>query len=78
MEKRLTGTVRFYNDLGGFGFIRPDGSDYSLFVDGSGMLGGKRGRLVEGERVAFSLMPTERGPRANHVASIQVYAAAGD
>ncbi len=78
MRTRLTGTVRFFNSLGGFGFISPDGSDYVLYVERSGMLGGKGSRLVEGERVAFNLESTDRGPRATRVASIQVYAAAGD
>jgi cold shock CspA family protein len=61
MDQRLTGTVKWFNRFGGFGFIEPDGSDYSVYVDNidAGM--------EAGERVEFSVVGTPRGPRAGHV-----------
>jgi len=63
MDQRLTGTVKWFNDNGGFGFIEPDGSDYSVYVDNLDT----DTNMVAGERVEFSVVGTPRGPRAGHV-----------
>jgi len=67
MAHRLTGTVKWYNRRGGFGFIMPDGADHSLFVDLDSILGDGSRALTEGERVEFSTRFTSRGPRADRV-----------
>lgn len=61
MDQRLTGTVKWFNDNGGFGFIEPDGSVYSVYVDNLDS------SIAAGERVEFSVVGTPRGPRAGHV-----------
>jgi len=61
MEKRETGTVKFYNKTKGFGFIEPDyGKD--IFVHKSGLLEARW--LKEGERVEYRVIPGEKGLQA--------------
>ena len=48
-----TGTVKFYNDQKGFGFIQPDSGGKDVFVHATALeRAGIRG-LVEGQKVAF-------------------------
>ena len=48
-----TGTVKFYNDQKGFGFIQPDDGGKDVFVHATALeRAGMRG-LVEGQKVAF-------------------------
>lgn len=63
----MLGTVKWFNDEKGFGFITPDDAGRDLFVHFSAvtMPGGERRRtLVEGQRVEFEQEPGEKGPRA--------------
>jgi cold shock protein len=49
-----TGTVKFYNDQKGFGFIQPDNGGKDVFVHATALeRAGLRG-LVEGQKVAFA------------------------
>ena len=64
MEKRETGTVKFYNKAKGFGFIEPDyGKD--IFVHQSGLL--EAHWLKEGDRVEYRLKQGETGLQAADV-----------
>jgi CspA family cold shock protein len=50
-----TGTVKFYNDQKGFGFIQPDDGGKDVFVHASALeAAGMRG-LVEGQKIAFDI-----------------------
>lgn len=63
------GTVKWFNDQKGFGFISAtDGKDY--FVHHSSILGTGFKTLKEGAQVQFEIENTERGPRAVQVAVI--------
>ena len=54
------GTVKFYNDQKGFGFIQPDGGGKDVFVHATALeRAGMRG-LVEGQKVSFDTQE-ERG-----------------
>src|SRR5215207_6885944 len=56
----ITGTVKFYNDQKGFGFIQPDGGSKDVFVHATGLeRAGMRG-LVEGQKVAFDTQEDRR------------------
>ncbi len=67
MEKRIIGTVKWFNEKKGFGFIeRPDGGK-DVFVHYSDIVGDGFRTLVEGEEVEFTITEGERGPKALHV-----------
>ncbi len=61
-----TGTVKFFNDQKGYGFIsREDGED--LFVHFSNIVGSGRRTLLQGQAVSFELGEGRRGPEAQNV-----------
>lgn len=69
MSEKLTGTVKWFNDTKGFGFIqREDGED--LFVHYSSIVGEGRRTLQEGQAVSFIEGAGEKGPLAQDVEGI--------
>ena len=55
-----TGTVKFYNDQKGFGFIQPDNGDKDVFVHATALeRAGIRG-LQEGQKVSFDTTTDRR------------------
>ena len=63
------GTVKWFNDQKGFGFISAeDGKDY--FVHFSGIEGDGHKSLAEGVKVQFEIESTDKGPRAVQVSVI--------
>ncbi|AWM86091.1 cold-shock protein [Microvirga sp. 17 mud 1-3] len=56
----LTGTVKFYNDHKGYGFIQPDSGGKDVFVHATALeRAGMRG-LVEGQKVSFEIETDRR------------------
>ena len=61
-----TGTVKWFNDSKGFGFIESDeGGD--VFVHHSAIQSDGFKTLAEGEKVSFDVVQGEKGPRAANV-----------
>jgi len=58
-----TGTVKFFNDQKGFGFISREG-DSDIFVHFSNIEGTGRKTLLEGQQVEFELGEGRKGPEA--------------
>ena len=75
---RTTGTVKWFNDSKGFGFITPEGSDRDCFVHYSAITGSGFRTLAEGERVEFDLVQGQKGPAAENVAKIAEGAAVAE
>jgi len=62
-EERITGTVKWFSDRKGYGFItRDEGKD--VFVHHSGIRAGGPRSLNEGDKVEFSIETDPRGLRA--------------
>ncbi|HUU45662.1 MAG TPA: cold-shock protein [Acidobacteriota bacterium] len=64
------GTVKWFNDAKGFGFITQDGSDKDLFVHYSAIGGEGFKTLREGEKVTFDVMEGPKGLQATNVRSL--------
>ena len=64
---RSTGTVKWFNDAKGFGFITPEGGGKDCFVHYSAIKGTGFRSLAEGDRVAFDLVDGAKGPSAENV-----------
>lgn len=61
-----TGTVKFFDDQKGFGFIRREQGE-DLFVHSSQIVGEGRKSLQEGQTVTFDVGPGRRGDEARNV-----------
>lgn len=64
------GTVKWFNDSKGFGFITPDESDRDCFVHYSAIQGDGFKSLSEGDRVEFEMGEGPKGPAAENVTRI--------
>jgi CspA family cold shock protein len=65
-----TGTVKWFSDDKGFGFITPDDQSADLFAHHSAIAGEGYRSLAEGAKVSFEVEPGEKGPRAVNIQSI--------
>ncbi|MDC0253799.1 MAG: cold shock domain-containing protein [Bdellovibrionota bacterium] len=59
-----TGTVKFFNEEKGFGFIKPDNGGKDLFVHATGV---ENGPITEGDSVEFEIGEGKKGPCAVRV-----------
>jgi CspA family cold shock protein len=64
-----TGTVKWFNDQKGFGFITPDDGSKDLFVHQNSVDGDAFSVLREGAKVEFEAESSDKGPRAANVRS---------
>jgi CspA family cold shock protein len=65
-----TGTVKWFNDDKGFGFITPDEGGKDLFVHHTGIAGSGFRSLSEGAKVEFEPEAGDKGPKAVNVQPI--------
>ena len=64
------GTVKWFNDAKGYGFITPDGGSKDVFVHHSNIAGEGFKSLAEGARVEYEAREGEKGPEATNVATV--------
>ncbi|UXI70234.1 cold-shock protein [Tahibacter amnicola] len=67
MSDRQVGTVKWFNDAKGFGFITPENGSADLFVHFRSIQGAGFKTLAEGQRVSFSAVPGQKGMQAADV-----------
>ena len=65
MSEKLRGTVKWFNESKGFGFIESEGKDY--FVHFSAIQGDGFKTLAEGAAVTFKGTDGQKGPQAEEV-----------
>jgi CspA family cold shock protein len=66
MSDRQSGTVKWFNDAKGFGFITPESGE-DLFVHFRSILGSGFKTLKEGQKVTFTVVKGQKGLQADAV-----------
>ena len=69
MSNTVTGTVKFFNDTKGFGFIEQE-SGPDVFVHFSAISGEGFKTLSEGQKVEFTVTQGQKGPQAENVKAV--------
>ncbi|MEE8061160.1 MAG: cold-shock protein [Gemmatimonadales bacterium] len=68
---RTTGTVKWFNDSKGFGFISPENGDRDCFVHHSSIQAEGFRSLSEGDKVEFDMVEGAKGPSAENVSKAE-------
>ncbi len=67
---RTTGTVKWFNDQKGFGFITPEDGSQDCFVHHSAIQMQGFKTLAEGAKVEFDVVQGQKGPAAENVTTL--------
>lgn len=67
---RTSGTVKWFSETKGFGFITREDGEKDCFVHHSAIQGGGFKSLAEGDRVEFDVVQGQKGPAAENVQKV--------
>ncbi len=67
---RTSGTVKWFNDEKGFGFLTRDDGEKDVFCHFSAIQGEGFKSLAEGQKVEFDVVQGQKGPAAENVAPL--------
>jgi CspA family cold shock protein len=67
---RTTGTVKWFKDDKGFGFITREDGEKDVFVHHSAIEGEGFKTLMEGDRVEFDVVQGQKGPAAENLVKV--------
>jgi cold shock protein len=70
MSNMIKGTVKWFNESKGFGFITPDDGSKDVFVHFGAIQSQGFKTLAEGQRVQFSVESGPKGPSAANVTTL--------
>ncbi|MEX6389449.1 transcription antiterminator/RNA stability regulator CspE [Proteus mirabilis] len=70
MSNTMTGTVKWFNDDKGFGFITPADGSKDVFVHFSAIQSDNFKTLAEGQQVSFTMENGMKGPAAGNVVAL--------
>ena len=66
----ITGTVKWFNDSKGYGFVTRDDGEKDVFVHHSAIQGQGFKSLAEGEKVEFDVVQGQKGPAAENLVKV--------
>jgi len=66
----MTGTVKWFSDQKGYGFIQPENGDSDVFVHFSALQGSGFKTLAEGQKVQFEVTQGPKGAQATNVVKL--------
>jgi CspA family cold shock protein len=66
----ISGTVKWFNDAKGFGFITPSDGSKDVFVHHSAIQAQGFKSLAEGDKVEFEIVQGQKGPAADRVVKV--------
>jgi CspA family cold shock protein len=69
MSEKVKGTVKWFNESKGYGFIEQE-SGKDVFAHFSEIVGDGFKTLVEGQRVEFLVSPGQKGPQASQITAL--------
>lgn len=67
MSERVTGSVKWFNDEKGYGFVSSDSDGQDYFVHFRAIEGGGFKSLKEGQKVTFEVVQGQKGAQADKV-----------